>query len=481
MANFFLVLYFLIIFSCLKTFGTIQWHPSLAIQECPEPLLVNGYTGLSKTGYPTFFRDMHHIMFIHFLIKHSYFCGYPPFCGYLRSRPSTWRKWFGGLSRAVCIVLWWKQFARYRSYEIRTVPVRLGVSIVMGVPEELDGSEKSWKIPSKWMIWGVPLYFRKLSYVGLMIIDMHILGINTIHQLESLRIPNTGVKSSTSRVTFAGQLCHRVVRTSCLVMSTWLRSLENISIALSMGVFRNWRTHQFANTLCLPYCWSSEGPCTTIGSLPEGSSGVFERRLVPRRPRSELLWGGCLKRDKGFSGSCWNSMDSLATLGGAVRPVRGFKNWPGRQRKQHLAKARAILCVLTESLKYWRHGVFSGPVSKDSLHSAPRDMKSCRGFASLIHPKRCFAKASSRLGSVVSLSALKANQFWAVQSLLLLKTHSFALWPLKKVCFVTWCSMRYGERESLGLYRNDLDLSDTKMHVTHVYYFMPFRVPENRP
>ena len=33
---------------------------------------------------------------------------------------------------------------------------------------------------------GTPL-FRKLSYVGLMIIDMHILGINTIHQLESLQ------------------------------------------------------------------------------------------------------------------------------------------------------------------------------------------------------------------------------------------------------------------------------------------------------
>ena len=236
--TFFLVLYFLIIFSCLKTFGAVQWHPSLAIQECPEPLLVDGYTGLSKTGYPTFFRNMHHIMFIHFLIKHSYFCGYPPFCGYkTRSRPSTWRKWFGGLSRAVCIVLWWKQFARYRSYEIRTVPVRLGVSIVIGVPEELDGSEKSWKILSKWM---VPPYFRKLSYVGLMIIDMHTLGINTIHQLESLRIPNTGVKSSTSRVTFAGQLCHRVVRTSCLVMSTWLRSFENISIAFLWASFEIW-------------------------------------------------------------------------------------------------------------------------------------------------------------------------------------------------------------------------------------------------
>ena len=41
------------------------------------------------------------------------------------------------------------------------------------------------------------------------------------------------------------------------------------------------------------------------------------------------------------------------------------------------------------------------------------------------------------LGSIVTLSVLKANQFWAVQSVLLLKTHSFALWPLKKVCFVT--------------------------------------------
>ena len=45
-------------------------------------------------------------------------------------------------------------------------------------------------------------------------------------------------------------------------------------------------------------------------------------------------------------------MDSLATLGGAARLVRGLKNRPGRPRKQHLAKARAILCVLTESLKY---------------------------------------------------------------------------------------------------------------------------------
>ena len=98
------------------------------------------------------------------------------------------------------------------------------------------------------------------------------------------------------------------------------------------------------------------------------------------------------------------------------------------------------------SLNAWNtedmwHGVFfffSGPVSKDSLHSAPRDTKSCRGFASVFITAASLCSSPRWLGSVVSLSAL-LTVLGRAERLLLLKTHCFALWPLKKACFVTWC------------------------------------------
>eukprot|EP00435_Cladocopium_sp_Y103_P023940 s5274_g5.t2 len=85
------------------------------------------------------------------------------------------------------------------------------------------------------------------------------------------------------------------------------------------------------------------------GSLPEGSSGVFERRLWYRASGvPELLWGGCLKRDKGFTGSCWELLDSLATLGGAVRPLRGLKKGLGGDQKLPPCegKGNSLLCSL---------------------------------------------------------------------------------------------------------------------------------------
>ena len=47
-----------------------------------------------------------------------------------------------------------------RIHEVVLNMINVGVSIVMGLPQNLDGLSVSRKTPLKWMIWGYP-YFRK--------------------------------------------------------------------------------------------------------------------------------------------------------------------------------------------------------------------------------------------------------------------------------------------------------------------------------